>query len=80
LKYQLSKAQTALEQATDSSRKLAEEKASLEEALKKADLPGEDEAEDLTVQRRADLADRNGELEGAWWTLSSLGLSGQWLC
>jgi hypothetical protein len=38
---------------------------SLEEALKKADLPGEDEAEDLAVLRRADLVDRIGELEGS---------------
>jgi hypothetical protein len=65
LKEQLSRAQTALEQATDSSRKLAEEKESLEEALKKADLPGEDEAEDLVVLRCAGLVDRIGELEGS---------------
>jgi hypothetical protein len=38
---------------------------SLEEALKKADLPGEDEAEDLAVLRRADLVNRIGELEGS---------------
>jgi hypothetical protein len=56
-KEQLFGAQTALEQATLSSRKLAEEKVSLEEALKKADLPGEDEAENLV--------DRIGELEGS---------------
>jgi hypothetical protein len=37
----------------------------LEEALKKADLPGEDEAEDLAVLRRAGLVDRIGELEGS---------------
>jgi hypothetical protein len=49
LKEQLSGAPVALEQATNSSQKLAEEKASLEEALKKADLPGEDETEDLAV-------------------------------
>jgi hypothetical protein len=65
LKEQLSEAQTALEQATDSSRKLAEEKASLEEALKKADLPREDEAEYLAVLQRAGLVDRIGELEGS---------------
>jgi vacuolar-type H+-ATPase subunit I/STV1 len=65
LKEQLTEARTALEQAVDSSRKLAEEKVSLEEALKKADLPGEDEGEDLAVLRRADLVDRVGELEGS---------------
>jgi hypothetical protein len=65
LKEQLSEAQTALKRATESSRKLAEEKASLEEALKKADLPGEDEAEDLAVLRRAGLVDKIGELEGS---------------
>ena len=37
---------------------------SLEEALKKADLPREDEAEDTDVLRRADLVDMIGELEG----------------
>jgi hypothetical protein len=37
----------------------------LEEALKKADLLGEDEAEDLAVLRLADLVDRIGELEGS---------------
>jgi hypothetical protein len=64
LKKQLSGAQTALEQATVSSQKLAGEKASLEETLEKAHLPGEDEAEDLVVLRRAGLVDRIGELEG----------------
>jgi len=62
---QLVEAQTALEQAGDSSRKLAEEKVSLEEALKKADLPGEDEAEDTVVLRCVDLVDMIGELEGS---------------
>jgi hypothetical protein len=57
--------QTALEQETAFFQKLAGEKASLEEALKKADLSGEDEAEDLAVLRRADLVDRIGELEGS---------------
>jgi len=56
-------ARTGLRQATDSSQKLAEEKASLEEALKKADLPGNDEAEDTAILRQADLVDRIGELE-----------------
>jgi chromosome segregation ATPase len=65
LREQFSRAQTALEQATDSSQKLAEEMASLEEALKKADLLGEDEAEDLAVLRHAGLVDRIGELEGS---------------
>jgi hypothetical protein len=50
---------------TASSQKLAEEKVSLEEALQKADLPGENEAEDLAVLRRAGLVDRIGELEGS---------------
>jgi len=58
-------AQASLGQAADSSRKLAEEKASLEEALKKADLPGEEETEDTVGLRRADLLDRVGELEGS---------------
>ena len=62
---QLAEARTALEQAADSSRKLAEEKVSLEEDLKKADLPREDEAEDMAVLRRADLVDKIGELEGS---------------
>ena len=55
----------ALGQATDSSRKLAEEKASLEETLKKADLSGEEEAEDTVGLRRSDLVDRIDELEGS---------------
>ena len=54
-----------MEQAVGSSQKLTEEKASLEEALKKEDLLGEDEAEDTVVLRRADLVDRIGELEGS---------------
>jgi hypothetical protein len=65
LKELLTEARTALEQATDSSQKLAEEKVSLEEDLKKADLPGEDGAEDLAVLRRANLVDKIGELEGS---------------
>ena len=62
---QLAEAQTALEQVSDSSWKLAEEKVSLKEALKKADFPGEDEAEDTVVLRRADLVDKIGKLEGS---------------
>jgi hypothetical protein len=46
LKEQLTEARTSLNQAADSSRKLAEEKVSLEEALKKEDLPREDETEE----------------------------------
>jgi len=65
MEEQLAEARTALGQAADSSRKLAEEKASLEEALMRADLPGKDEAEDTTVLRRANLVDRIGELEGS---------------
>jgi len=65
MEEQLAEARAALGQATDSSRKLAEEKASLEESLKKADLPGEDETEDMVVLRHADLVDRIGELEGS---------------
>ena len=64
MEKQLVEAWAALEQAADSSRKLAKEKVSLEEALKKADLPREDEAEDTDVLRRADLVDMIGELEG----------------
>jgi len=37
----------------------------MEEALKKADLPRKDEAEDTAVLRHADLVDRIGELEGS---------------
>ena len=55
MEKQLVEAWAALEQAADSSRKLAKEKVSLEEALKKEDLPGEDEVEDTAVLRRADL-------------------------
>jgi len=62
---QLAEARTAFEQAADSSRKLAEEKVTLEEALKKADLPGEDEAEDTIVLRRADLLERVSVQEGS---------------
>ncbi|RHN74308.1 putative transposase (putative), gypsy type [Medicago truncatula] len=51
--------------ATMKALELAEEKASLEETLKKADLPREDEMEDTTVLRRADLVDTIGELEGS---------------
>lgn len=65
LKGQLAEARVALEKAAGSSKKLAKEKASLEEALKKADLPGEDEAKDTAALRRADLVDRIGGLEGS---------------
>jgi hypothetical protein len=51
----------------------------LEEALIRADLPGEDEVEDLAVLRRADLMDRIGELEGSLVDASSLALIGRWL-
>jgi len=61
----LEETRAAMGQATDSSRKLAEDKASLEEALKKADLPGDEKAEDTAGLRRADLLDRIGELEGS---------------
>ena len=33
--------------------------------MKKADLPGKDEEEDMAVLRRADLVDKIGELEGS---------------
>ena len=49
MEEQLAEARNAIGQATDSSRKLAEEKASLDEALKKVDLRGKDEAEDTAV-------------------------------
>jgi len=65
MEEQLAEARAALGQAADSSWKLAEEKPSLEESLKKAELPGEDEAEDTAVLRRTDLVDRIGELEGS---------------
>jgi hypothetical protein len=45
----------------------------LEEALKKADLPGEDEAEDTTALRSAGLLDRIGELEGSLLDAVKLG-------
>jgi len=62
---QLVDARTALEQETESSRKLAEEKVALEESLKKADLPGEDETEDIVVLKRAELVERVSVLEGS---------------
>jgi hypothetical protein len=62
---QLADARTALEQVTKSSRKMAEEKVALEESLKKADLPGEDETEDIAVLRRAELVERVSMLEGS---------------
>jgi len=65
MEEQLAKVRASLGQAADFCRKLAEEKASLEEALKKADLHGEDDAEDTAGLRRADLVDKNGELEGS---------------
>jgi hypothetical protein len=61
----LADARTTLEQATESSRKLAEEKVTLEESLKKADFPGEDETEDIAVLRRAVLVERVRVLEGS---------------
>jgi len=61
----LAEARISLEQAADSTRKLAKEKVFLEEALKKADLPGEDEAEDTVALRHADLVDKIGELKGS---------------
>jgi hypothetical protein len=68
---QLEVAWTSLEQATDSSRKLDEEKVSLDEALKKADLPGEDEAEDTAALRHADLVTGLVSWKEACWTSSS---------
>jgi len=65
MEEQLAEVQVSLGQAADSSQKLGEEKASLEEALRKADLPREEETEDTIGLRRADLVDRVGELEGS---------------
>jgi len=56
---------TLIEAATEISRKLAEEKAALEESLKKAELPGEDETGDTVVLNRADLIKRVSVLEGS---------------
>ena len=64
LEKQLVDARTALEAATELSRKLAEEKVALKESLKKADLAGEDETEDTVVLKRADLIERVSMLEG----------------
>ena len=63
LEKQLADAQTALEQEAESSGKLVEEKAALEESLKKAYLSGEDETEDIAVLRRADLVEKVSVLE-----------------
>jgi hypothetical protein len=45
----------------------------LEETLRKTDLPGEDESEDLAVLRRAGLEDMIGELEGSLVDVVQLG-------
>ena len=45
----------------------------LEEPLKKADLPGEDETEDTVVLRRADLVERVRVLEGSLMDVVKLG-------
>ena len=42
-------ARTALGQSVEASNKLVEEKKALEESLKRATLPGEDETEDLAI-------------------------------
>jgi chromosome segregation ATPase len=73
METRLAEARIALEQTADSSRKLAEEKVSLEEALKKADFPREDEEEDTAVLKRAGLVDRIGELEGSLLDAVKLG-------
>lgn len=72
-------ARTALEQTAESSRRLDQDKLALEESLKKADLPGEDETDDIAVLRRADLVERVSLLEGSWWMPSSSILITQWL-
>jgi hypothetical protein len=43
--------------------------------LKKADLPGPDEPEDLAALRRADIVDRVSELEGSLLEAVVLGFS-----
>ena len=73
MEEQLEEVRASLGQAAYSSRKLAEEKASLEEVLKKADLPGEDKVEDTGCLRRADLLDRISELEGSFVEAFQLG-------
>jgi len=65
MEEQLGEVRASLGQAADSSWKLAEEKASLEEDLKKADLLGEEETRDTICLRRADLVDKVCELEGS---------------
>lgn len=72
-------ARTALEQTAESSRRLDQDKVALEESLKKANLPGEDETDDIDVLRRADLVERVSLLEGSWWMPSSSILITQWL-
>ncbi|RHN73982.1 hypothetical protein MtrunA17_Chr2g0304611 [Medicago truncatula] len=63
LEKKMADARTALEQAAESSRKLVEEKVTLDESLKKADLPGEDETEDTAVLKRADMIEKVSVLE-----------------
>jgi chromosome segregation ATPase len=57
LEKQLADAQTALEQAIEAQNKLAEEKKALEESLRKASLPRDDDL------HRSSLVDKIGELE-----------------
>jgi len=58
---------------TKSSRKLVEEKVALEESLKKADLPGEDETEDIAILKHAELVQRVSVLEGSLVDVVKLG-------
>jgi len=44
--------------ATESSKNLSEDKASLEESLKEADFPREDETEDTIVLKHVELIER----------------------
>lgn len=65
LENQLTNARTTLEQEVESSSKLVEEKKALEESSKGADLPWEDEMEDMAVLKHADLVERVSALEGS---------------
>jgi len=73
LEKQVVDARTTLDQAVKASHKLAEEKKALEESLKREDLPGEDEMEDIAVLNRFGLVERISVLEGSFVDVVKLG-------
>jgi len=75
LRQQIEETQMSLTTANAKKVSLGEEKVSLEAALKRASMPGEDETEFIAALSRVDLVDRVGELEGSLLDAVQLGFN-----